>query len=368
MSVLTLTVLAERPESVIRSIEVVTPPDRRTGRKLKEISPSEYPILSILQQKENREKTHHYLRMRTIRSVSLPSSADLSSTGFDLGVVVSFGYFLPPHILHAFPKGVINVHPSLLPKYRGAAPMQHTIMNGDVKTGVTVQELDEKVFDAGKILLQEEWKIPTDKPIMFDSLAGTLGLKGATLLVKTLCNYDIYKENATTQVTTQVTHAPKITKDMAFIDFETMPAETIERLHRAIGHQYPITTYYTLWRIKRSLKIKHKHISMQLFNIYLPIKSPAHIAVPFPDPGTIFWDFDTKTMHVVCADGNVIGLTHIKAESRKEIPAYDFFNGYSVRSGDGRFGAFDDESEIEPGKSGEEDEESGDKGKARGKT
>ncbi|RUS15295.1 formyl transferase [Jimgerdemannia flammicorona] len=228
----------ERSESVIRSIEVVTPPDRRTGRKLKEISPMPTKALAELHDLA----VHHTPSytppgIHSLAEWNLPLPADVSSTGFDLGVVVSFGYFLPPHILHAFPKGVINVHPSLLPKYRGAAPMQHTIMNGDVKTGVTVQELDEKEFDAGKILLQEEW---VDKPIMFDSLAGALGLKGAALLVKTLRNYDVYKENATMQDTTQVTHAPKITKDMAFIDFETMPAETIERLHRAIGHQVAI--------------------------------------------------------------------------------------------------------------------------------
>ncbi|KAI9026546.1 formyl transferase [Phycomyces nitens] len=75
---------------------------------------------------------------------------------FDLGVVVSFGYFIPPHVIKSFEKGAINVHPSLLPKYRGAAPIQHTILGGDEETGVTVQELDDKAFDAGRILSQKK--------------------------------------------------------------------------------------------------------------------------------------------------------------------------------------------------------------------
>lgn len=69
-------------------------------------------------------------------------------------MVVSFGYFVPAPIIHGFKHGALNVHPSLLPKYRGAAPIQHTILAGDDETGVTIQELDDKAFDAGRILAQ----------------------------------------------------------------------------------------------------------------------------------------------------------------------------------------------------------------------
>jgi methionyl-tRNA formyltransferase len=75
-----------------------------------------------------------------------------SDKEYDLAVVVSFGYFIPPHIISQFKYGAINVHPSLLPKYRGASPIQHAIMYGDEETGVSIQELDDKKFDAGKIL------------------------------------------------------------------------------------------------------------------------------------------------------------------------------------------------------------------------
>ncbi|KAI8139306.1 formyl transferase, partial [Fennellomyces sp. T-0311] len=79
----------------------------------------------------------------------------LPGKDYDLGVVVSFGYFVPSEIIHGLKHGAVNVHPSLLPKFRGAAPIQHTILSGDDVTGVTVQELDDKKFDAGRILAQK---------------------------------------------------------------------------------------------------------------------------------------------------------------------------------------------------------------------
>lgn len=91
-----------------------------------------------------------------------PSATDLDNwkvptdKSYDLGVVVSFGYFIPPHIISSFKYGAVNVHPSLLPKYRGAAPIQHAIMYGDEETGVSIQELDDREFDAGRILVQKK--------------------------------------------------------------------------------------------------------------------------------------------------------------------------------------------------------------------
>lgn len=73
---------------------------------------------------------------------------------FDLAIVVSFGYFLPAHLLSQFPKSTINVHPSLLPKYRGSSPIQYSILNKDKETGVSIIELSPISFDSGKILRQ----------------------------------------------------------------------------------------------------------------------------------------------------------------------------------------------------------------------
>ncbi|RUS20317.1 formyl transferase [Endogone sp. FLAS-F59071] len=138
------------PGSVIQSIEVVAPPDRRIGRKLKELAPMPTKVFAKL----HNLPVHTPLESHSLTDWQLPTPVDRISPAFDLGVVVSFGCFLPPHILHAFRKGIVNVHPSLLPKYRGAAPIQYTVLNNDTETGITVQEL-ENVFDAGRILAQE---------------------------------------------------------------------------------------------------------------------------------------------------------------------------------------------------------------------
>lgn len=79
---------------------------------------------------------------------------------YDVGVVVSFGYFLHPHMLENLAHGAINMHPSLLPKYRGPAPIHHALLNGDATTGVSVIEIDPRAFDVGRILLQKEFGIP----------------------------------------------------------------------------------------------------------------------------------------------------------------------------------------------------------------
>ena len=80
----------------------------------------------------------------------------MPQTKFDFGVVVSFGYLIPTNIIDSFTIGSINMHPSLLPKYRGSAPIIHTILNNETQTGVSVIELSKNKFDAGKILLQKE--------------------------------------------------------------------------------------------------------------------------------------------------------------------------------------------------------------------
>lgn len=122
-----------------------------------------------------------------------PNNSDNSSNDgfmYDLGVVVSFGYFIPPHIISAFRYGAINVHPSLLPKFRGAAPIQHTILQGESETGVTVQELDDKEFDAGRILAQTVVDLtPVEHPTYKD-LSVFLANVGSDLLIDTLQNFD----------------------------------------------------------------------------------------------------------------------------------------------------------------------------------
>ncbi|KAL1931459.1 hypothetical protein VTP01DRAFT_9601 [Rhizomucor pusillus] len=331
-----------KENSCINSIDLVCPPDRWTGRKNKIHTPSPTKGLAELY---SLPVFHTPEAAKTLDDWHIPSEKQ-----YDLGIVVSFGYFIPPRIIQQFKYGAINVHPSLLPKYRGAAPIQHTILAGDDETGVTVQELHPEKFDAGRILNQKIVNIREHAPryrTLKDQLAGV----GSRLLVDTLQNLDHCKANAKVQDESQASTAPKIKKEWSIIDWDEMEAWQVEQLHRAIGDQYPLRTTFTFSRIKRSKKIKQRHLTMQLLNIYLPKKSPLLTLSPPPEPGTFAYDQATKSLHVCCADLNPIALTHIKAEDSGVIDARDFKNGYEIRDNVGQFG-YIAEDQVAPGMSG----------------
>jgi methionyl-tRNA formyltransferase len=158
-----------------------------------------------------------------------------SQKKYDLGVVVSFGYFIPPHIIASLKYGAVNVHPSLLPKYRGAAPIQHALLYGDKETGVTVQELDDKEFDAGRILVQETK--PLTEPLRYSELKALLSQVGSRLLVDTVSHIIDRKKKATCQDVSMATKAQKINKELSELDFYNTKAWQAEQLSRAIGEQ-----------------------------------------------------------------------------------------------------------------------------------
>lgn len=107
-------------------------------------------------------------------------------TDYDLIIAVSFGLFIPARLISGLPYGGLNVHPSLLPRYRGAAPLHHTLLNHDAETGVTIQTLHPKRFDHGDILMQTTPPLPLAPRTSFKTLHDTLAAQGAEMLVETL--------------------------------------------------------------------------------------------------------------------------------------------------------------------------------------
>jgi methionyl-tRNA formyltransferase len=148
----------------------------------------------------------------------------------DLGVVVAYGHILRPALLELPSRGMVNVHASLLPALRGAAPIPHTIIQGLEETGVTIMQMDAGM-DTGPILLQ----VPT--PVASDETAGELEVRlaelGALALIEALAMMDLDALRPRTQEHELATHAPKITQDMARIRWEE-PAARIARLVRGL--------------------------------------------------------------------------------------------------------------------------------------
>ena len=150
----------------------------------------------------------------------------------DIAVVAAYGLILPKPILEAFPKGCINVHASLLPRWRGAAPIQRSIENGDDKSGVTIMQMAEGL-DTGDMLLKDEVELTPN--ITGGILHNKLSVMGAKLILRVLRDWD--NINPEPQQEADTCYASKIDKSECKIDF-SMPAEAIERKIRAFN-PYP---------------------------------------------------------------------------------------------------------------------------------
>ena len=175
----------------------------------------------------------HGILVRTPKTLrSAEAQAELKALQADISVVAAYGLILPQAVIEAFPLGCINIHGSLLPRWRGAAPIQRAIEAGDNESGITIMKVVEKL-DAGDMLLKGSVPITaeTTGETLHDAMAGL----GAELIVKALDNWqNLYAEPQDERL---VTYAAKIDKAESRLDF-SMPAEVLERKIRAFN-PYP---------------------------------------------------------------------------------------------------------------------------------
>jgi methionyl-tRNA formyltransferase len=148
--------------------------------------------------------------------------------GAEIGVVAAFGQKIGGALLAALPRGCVNIHGALLPKYRGAAPYQWAILNGDEVTGVTVFQLNER-WDAGEILGQRE--TPIGETETADELHDRLALLGAELIVATIADLATGRATPRTQDVTQATRAPKLSKADSVVDWSQAASKVVRRIH-----------------------------------------------------------------------------------------------------------------------------------------
>ena len=212
----TLDALAAAEHAIVAAY---TQPPRPGGRRGRELVPS--PV----------QRRAEALDVPVRSPVSLrgpEAQAELAALGAEIGVVAAYGLILPPAVLAACPRGFLNVHGSLLPRWRGAAPIQRAIMAGDAETGVGIMRM-EAGLDTGPVLL--DGRVPID-----GKTAGALGEElahlGAALMVETLATLD--QRIARDQPDEGVTYATKIDKAEARLDW-SRPAVELERLTRALN-------------------------------------------------------------------------------------------------------------------------------------
>ncbi|XP_046858796.1 methionyl-tRNA formyltransferase, mitochondrial-like [Xenia sp. Carnegie-2017] len=248
---------------------------------------------------------------------------------FDLGIVVSFGYFIPAEIINNFPCGAINVHPSLLPRWRGPSPIAHTILQGDTETGVSVIELSPKKFDAGKILTQEKIQISPHQT--YEDLKEELSELASNTLLDVLMNLTALRRSAVAQDKTKVTQAPKLSKTIGYIRWSEHTCEDILRLHKAIGNRFGL-----------KCKWKGKIVKLETFTGCEDDKELTRTQVN-ADFGQFFYDSDNNVLYIKCKDG-WIGCLSLRLEYRKSMSAKEFVNGYVVhkQTGEINFSRFED--------------------------
>lgn len=280
-------------------VAVWTQPDRPSGRghKLAQSPVKDFALAHNL-------PVHQPQRIKTDEARHLFASHDA-----DVAVVVAYGRILPEEFLRTPTRGCINVHFSLLPKYRGAAPTNWAIVNGEKETGVTTMFM-EPTLDTGPILLQHSTKIGETEtaPELMQRLSET----GAELLSETLARLDELTPRP--QNHTEATFAPIIKKDDGLIDW-TRPAEVIERAIR--GFQ-PWPTAHTTFNAK-GLTIWEAQALLTVS----PLIQPGEVVVAYRDE-----------LVVQCGKQTALRVLEVQPEARKRLAARDFINGMHVKVSD----------------------------------
>jgi methionyl-tRNA formyltransferase len=199
---------------------VITQPDRPQGRSRSELIPPPVKVAA---------KAAGITVLQPIRPVGDVFTASLRRLEAELGIVVAYGHILRPEILSVPSRGMINVHASLLPRYRGAAPIQHAILRGETETGITIMQM-EAGLDSGPILHRVTTAIGPDETA--GELSGRLADIGATALVESLSLISGGLGRPQPQDHSRATYAPKIDRDMARLIWER-DATTLVRQVRA---------------------------------------------------------------------------------------------------------------------------------------
>ncbi len=208
-----------------------------------EVLKSDFELVLVLTTEKNDiEPVSKFCKKNGIKCISV-SKFDhntkylIQNTAATAGVLANFGLIIPQEVLDIFPKGIINIHPSLLPKYRGPTPGQTAILNGDTKTGVTIIKLDKEV-DHGPILVQEKVEIlPNDTA---STLYERLFKIGSQMLAKSLPMYLCGELKPTEQDHSKANFTKTLTRDSGFIDLNNQQSIINNQLHHMIRA-------YSLW-------------------------------------------------------------------------------------------------------------------------
>lgn len=275
---------------------VVTQPDKPVGRK-QILTP---PAVKVCAQ------THG---LRVYQPTSMKTDEcyeELRAIGADAIIVVAYGKILPKRILDLTPYGCINVHGSLLPRYRGAAPVQWAVLNGDAESGVTTMQLDEGV-DTGDILLMS--RRPITETMTGGELFDLLAADGADLLSRTLEGLISGEIIPTPQSAEGACYASMLDKSMCPLSWDK-DAQSLHNQVRGLN-PWPVAT----------CRVEGKTMKLYRTTVGGATSAPAGTVVA------------TSPLTVACGDGNTLIIEELQAEGSRRMAAADYLRGHPIAIG-----------------------------------
>lgn len=304
-------------EAKYNIVGVVTNPDRPKGRGMKMIaSPvKEYALEKHLEVYQPEKVRNNEEFLNTVKKINP-----------DLICVVAYGKILPKELLEIPKMGCINVHGSLLPQYRGAAPIQWAVLNGDKKTGITTMYMNEGM-DTGDMILKKEVQIGEDETT--GELWERLSKIGAKLLVETVEKIEDGRAPREKQPE-DFTMAPMLHKEMANIDWDKKDATQIKNLVRGLN---PIMGAYTylngkkikFWKVEKltTEELAQKYNEMNEYMDY----------IKKVQPGTVLFSNAKQGLYIKC-NNDIISVIEIQGENSRKMNILDFLRGNSINAGE----------------------------------
>ena len=279
-------------------VGVFTQPDKPKNRGMKLQAP---PVKEFAQEKNI--AAHQPEKVKDGKALEI-----IKSIQPELIVVAAYGRILPKEILD-YPKyGCINVHSSLLPKYRGAAPIHWAIVNGETESGVTIMHMAQ-ALDAGDIISQVKTPIDPDETV--ESLHDRLAVLGADLLVKTIADIEAGTATRTKQDESKVTFAPMLSRDLSQMDWE----KSAKALHDQVRGLTP-------WPSAAA------QIGTQRFKIW---KTALTDRQTNKTPGTVLEAGDDG-IFMACQGGSVLCILELQAEGKRRMTAADYLRGNKLEA------------------------------------
>lgn len=277
---------------------VFSQPDKPVGRHQNKLQPT--PVKVCAQ--------HHQIPVfqpTTLRDGE--ALAQLRELAPELIVVAAYGRLLPKEILELPPKGCINVHSSLLPKYRGSAPINWAVVNGDPETGVTVMHMAEEL-DAGDIIGQTTTPIDPDETV--EAVHDRLAELGGALLIQVVSDLAAGTAQRVPQDPAQVTYAPMLSRELCPIDWTKSAREIHNKVRGLTPWPATSTDAFTEQPVK----------------VYTVAETGAQTAKA---PGTVL-AADKNGIDIACGDGMVLRILELQAPGSRRMAAADYLRGHPI--------------------------------------